>query len=343
MLTRDHRAPTPERPARNRTNVRTSIRRAALRAFGTLTPALSERWAIARFSTPTRTAHPGPRPAGLRGHRFTFSGRTGGLAAWDFGQGPTVLLAHGWSGHASQMSAFVAPLVSAGYHVVCFDQPAHGLSDGARTNMLEFREALLTFSRRLGPLAGVIAHSLGATATMLAVDRGLRADRLVLLAPPIDPFPFARAFAAHVGLPPARSDGLVRRLQGFLHADLGDRYAVEAAASADSPMLVVHDQNDRAVPFQHGHTLAAAAPHARLWPVTGLGHLRLLADPAVVAGAVEFLRSGVAPPRAADQRNVEQLSLTGQLAPIEHTAQPSSTSPSQSSSTLLPQISGAIG
>ena len=138
-----------------------------------LAPAATERWALSRFATPTRNRHGGPKAPG--GHRFTLPGRNGDLAAWDFGDGPTVLLAHGWSGHAAQMSAFVPALVAAGYHVVCFDQPAHGHSGGRRTNMLEFRDAVLTVGRRLGPLAGVIAHSLGATAS--AAGAGSRAAR----------------------------------------------------------------------------------------------------------------------------------------------------------------------
>ena len=44
-----------------------------------------------------------------------------------------------------------------------------------------------------------------------------------------------------------------------------------------------------------------------------------------------------------DQRMLEQLSLTAHMLPIEQTLQASSTSPSQSSSTALPQTSRAIG
>ena len=325
--------------------------RAGLQTISALAPAATERWALSRFATPVRTRHGGPKAAG--GHRFTLPGRTGDLAAWDYGDGPTVLVTHGWSGHAAQMSAFVPALVAAGYHVVCFDQPAHGHSAGRRTNMLEFRDAVLTVGRRLGPLAGVVAHSLGATASLLALDRGLRADRLVLLAPPIDPIPFAWAFADHVGLPRARTEGLVQLLRDFLHADLGGRYALEAAAAARDPLLLIHDQDDRAVPISHGRALADASARAQLWPVRGLGHNRMLGDPAVVQAAVTFLRTGQVPARGdqpapgaaarGDQRMVEQLSLTAHMAPIEQTLQPSSTSPSQSSSMPLPQTSRAIG
>jgi pimeloyl-ACP methyl ester carboxylesterase len=342
---------------KNSTNVRslkTALPRLGLRAglqlMSALAPAATERWALSRFATPARNHHGGPKAPG--GHRFTLPGRNGDLAAWDFGDGPTVLLAHGWSGHAAQMSAFVPALVAAGYHVVCFDQPAHGHSGGRRTNMLEFRDAVLTVGRRLGPLAGVIAHSLGATATLLALDRGLRADRLVLMAPPIDPIPFAWAFASHVGLPRARTEGLIKLLRDFLHADLGGRYAIEAAAATRDPLLVIHDQDDRAVPIEQGRALAEASPRAQLWPISGLGHNRMLADPAVVQTAVEFLRTGRVAARpvqpassdqASDQRMLEQLSLTAHMLPIEQTLQASSTNPSQSSSTPLPQTSRAIG
>ena len=45
------------------------------------------------------------------------------LVAWSWGEGPTVLLVHGWEGRGSQMAAFAAPLAEAGFRAVAFDAP----------------------------------------------------------------------------------------------------------------------------------------------------------------------------------------------------------------------------
>src|SRR5713226_3654916 len=37
------------------------------------------------------------------------------LATWRWGDGPTVLLVHGWGGHAGRLASFVGPLTEAGF------------------------------------------------------------------------------------------------------------------------------------------------------------------------------------------------------------------------------------
>ena len=51
-----------------------------------------------------------------------------GMKAWSWGNGPTVLLVHGWNGRATQLGGFVEPLVARGYRVVAFDAFGHGES-----------------------------------------------------------------------------------------------------------------------------------------------------------------------------------------------------------------------
>jgi pimeloyl-ACP methyl ester carboxylesterase len=53
--------------------------------------------------------------------------------------------------------------------------------------------------------------------------------------------------------------------------------------------LVIHDRQDRTVPFSDGVAIAAVWPGARLVLTAGLGHHRLLGDPTVVAEAVRFV------------------------------------------------------
>jgi pimeloyl-ACP methyl ester carboxylesterase len=55
------------------------------------------------------------------------------------------------------------------------------------------------------------------------------------------------------------------------------------------PLLVVHDESDREVPFEAGATLASAWPGARLIKTQGLGHQRILRDPNVVDAVVRFV------------------------------------------------------
>ncbi|HEX2123879.1 MAG TPA: alpha/beta hydrolase [Thermoanaerobaculia bacterium] len=55
--------------------------------------------------------------------------------------------------------------------------------------------------------------------------------------------------------------------------------------------MIVHDRNDREVPWQEGSDAARAIPNAELVTVEGLGHRRILADAGVIARVVAFVSS----------------------------------------------------
>ena len=268
---------------------------AGLRLLSALAPGMAERLALELFLRP-RTPRAGALPVvpGLPAHRFdlTVSGQR--LAAWDWGEGPTVLLAHGWNGRAAQLSAFVEPLVRAGHYVVAFDQPAHGQSEGVRTNLVEMAAAVRAVGKRTGPLHAVIAHSMGGAAATLALARGLEAQRAVFIAPPADVRVFAAFMGRHLGLPEARVAGMLARLAEKV-GPLEELQAEQLAPQMKAKLLVMHDPLDREVPFAHGKTIAEAWPGAVLEALSGLGHNRPLRDAGVVKKAVEFVSQDLRP------------------------------------------------
>jgi pimeloyl-ACP methyl ester carboxylesterase len=56
-----------------------------------------------------------------------------------------------------------------------------------------------------------------------------------------------------------------------------------------APALLIHDREDRIVPWQHGAALARLWPGARLLSTRGLGHRRILEDAQVTHAAAQFI------------------------------------------------------
>jgi pimeloyl-ACP methyl ester carboxylesterase len=178
--------------------------------------------------------------------------------------------------------------VRADYYVAAPDLPAHGASGGMRTNVRDMADALLRLGKRVGPVHAVVAHSLGAAATVIALAEGLGAERAVLIAPPSNLVRYAREFARIVGLSPASADGFVARLDAALGGR--DRFdLVRLAAAQTAAMLALHDPDDREVPIADARQLVEAWPGARLAPLAGAGHTRALRDPETIARAVGFV------------------------------------------------------
>src|SRR5688572_26209329 len=160
----------------------------ALRVLSHASPGVASRIAADLFMTPRRHRTPDRERALLEG-ATPFDVRLGDsttIKAWRWGNGPLVLLVHGWEGRGSQLTPFVRPLVDAGHRVVTFDAPGHGASDGNRSSLPHFTYALRAVAATAEPHA-IIAHSLGCAATTLALRDGLNANRLVFMAPPLEP------------------------------------------------------------------------------------------------------------------------------------------------------------
>jgi pimeloyl-ACP methyl ester carboxylesterase len=227
------------------------------------------------------------------GERLTFRVHGREVAGWAWGQGPTVLLVHGWGGRAAQMRAFVQPLLAAGLRVVAFDAPAHGASapsrlGGRRVTFIEFAAALREVAAECGPVAGLIAHSSGCTATALAIREGWTPPpRLVFIAPFVFPGSYTAPFAAAVGVSRRVMSAFRSRVERHLERSWSDFDMPDLPQVAElPPLLLVHDRDDPEVPVADSHALAAAWPLARLLSTVGLGHRRLLRDPGVIAKAV---------------------------------------------------------
>src|SRR5207237_6481194 len=139
-----------------------------------LFPELAGAWAERLFLTPPRN---GAAAAALdlidaRSSLFEHKGRH--IATWRWGSrdAPAVILAHGWGGYAAQMRAFVFPLLSAGYQVIAYDQPAHGVSEGRLTALPDFADLLAELAWHHGEARAFIGHSLGGAAGAQALAAG---------------------------------------------------------------------------------------------------------------------------------------------------------------------------
>ncbi|WP_165967434.1 alpha/beta hydrolase [Luteimonas aestuarii] len=248
------------------------------------------------FTAPRTRPRPDARHWLPRGERKTHRVHGREVVSWSWGAGPTVLLLHGWGGHGAQMHAFVPPLLEAGFRVVMFDAPAHGASGpsrlgGNRVTFIEIVDALRVVAASTGPLAGLIAHSGGCAVAALALRDGWQGPRrMTFVAPFALPSAAIEPFASTVGASAAVAAAFREQAERRL-ARAWEDFDIPALPGVRElpPLLVVHDREDREVPFFNGETVASAWPGANLLATDGLGHRRLLRDPGTVARIVGFM------------------------------------------------------
>jgi pimeloyl-ACP methyl ester carboxylesterase len=267
--------------------------RAAFQTAGRAAPEQAARVAERIFCRPP-TARPRPREAEFlaAGTHFELESSVGTLAAWSWGEGPTVLLVHGWGSRAARFRVLAPALVSSGMRVVAYDGPAHGRSPGLETNLPEYATVLEEVTGQLGPLAAIAGHSLGGAAVALALSRGLDIPRVALIAPFGAPAGFVDRFAQLIGLPDAAQQRMVHNLERRLGLRFSDFIIANLVREVRTPALVIHDEHDEDVPLAEGRAIAAAWPGARLHTTTGLGHHAIMRDPETARVVAGFLARG---------------------------------------------------
>jgi pimeloyl-ACP methyl ester carboxylesterase len=268
--------------------------RRAMRVLSAAAPKVASRVAADLFMKPRRFATP-PREAKALAGGTPFTVRLGAsseVRAWRFGAGPTVLLVHGWEGRGSQMASFIAPLVARGYSVVTFDAPGHGASSGSRSSLPHFAWALRVVAENAGAeLHAIIAHSLGCAAATLALRDGLALDRVVYIAPPLNPLDYTARFGTILGLDDATLHAMQLRIEERFLRKWSDYSLAASAREMKVPLLIFHDREDRDTYWSEGAALSEVWPGARLVTTEGLGHRRILRDDRVVDDVARFIAS----------------------------------------------------
>lgn len=210
------------------------------------------------------------------------------LAAYSWGEGPTVLLVHGWSGHAGQMAEFVEPLTRAGFRAVAIDLPAHGASGGGLSSVVHFTRAIWAAAQHFGPVHGIVSHSLGAGGVIQAFLGGVKAKRAVLLAPPAQFHDYWGLFRSRMGMSHAVWRAMVARSERWLGLPFAEVHPEVGAPMMTAPALILHGTADRVCPVTEGRSLARMWPGARLRELDA-GHVSILRDPRAIAETVKFI------------------------------------------------------
>jgi pimeloyl-ACP methyl ester carboxylesterase len=299
--------------SRNSTVVRKLIRLAATRMRFTLgglfAPRTTANLAARLFATPiassrsrARSVHPDPE---RRRHDLRVGGRSIATYVWgDPATQPYALLAHGWSSFGLRFAQWVPKLRAMGYAVVTFDQAGHGNSSGELSTLPDFADTLRAVGEHYGDAALVVAHSFGAPALALALGERWWAQRCVLIAPAADIRAAVRRFFRLLHLSQRLREHFFAWHKRRTGIDARDLILHDRLAMFSQPALIVHDLDDRDVPWGEGEYYARLWPGARLLTTTGLGHNRVVDDPAVIEQALAFARGAVVGDRVVASQNL---------------------------------------
>ncbi|HEY6631931.1 MAG TPA: alpha/beta hydrolase [Rhizobiaceae bacterium] len=234
-----------------------------------------------------------------RHHRLTIDGRC--VVAHEFRprggreNAGAVLVLHGWRSRTEYMKCLIEAYRDAGFRVVSLDLPGHGGSGGRRLNLAIAVKAAHAAGEWFGPFVAVVGHSFGGSVAVNAVAGTiagippLAASKLVLIAAPSSMPVLFDDFGRLLRLGPRVRAALANEVRRVAGRPLAEFTGSRQLAETMLPTLVVHAPDDREVPAGHAERFAEAGEHVRLRWAPGLGHRRILSDPAVVEAALIFV------------------------------------------------------
>lgn len=212
------------------------------------------------------------------------------VEAWRWGDGPAVLVVHGWEDDHHCFDAIIAALVKRGQAVVALDLPAHGKSGGTQSTIPLAAQAVEGVAEALGPVRAVVGHSLGGAAAAFAITEGwIDVERAVIVAAPTGPTYMLNAIARRFGMSDARKEKLFQELKRVVGYRPEEIELLPKIAKLDIPALIVHSKDDAMVRYVTGETWASSWPGAQMLTLEKLGHRRLLFDPSTAAKIADFL------------------------------------------------------
>lgn len=207
----------------------------------------------------------------------------------------SVMLVHGWTGEASFMSAFADFFRRRGLRVVMPDLPAHGISRGRHTSLIDCARAVSDVAMELGPVKFAVGHSIGALAVLVAgggrppMPRATDFEAYVLVGMPDRFLDVTRRFGGEQGIGRRAQATFERRLARLARRKVVEFTGTRLLAEAGRPALLVHASDDGEVPFADAERILAATPLAELAAFDGLGHRAILYAPQAVRAAHAFL------------------------------------------------------
>ncbi|MBK8524314.1 MAG: alpha/beta fold hydrolase [Betaproteobacteria bacterium] len=192
------------------------------------------------------------------------------LFAWMIPAGkrsPSLVLMHGWGGNSAAMLPLVGPLHAGGYTLLLVDARCHGRSDGdSFASLPRFAEDIeaalfwLSSQEEADPLRlGVIGHSVGAGAALLAASRYPGIKAVVSLAAFAHPATMMRRWMQWKRIP---YWPLGRYILAYVQKVIGYRFdriaPCRTIAAVDCPVLLVHGSEDRVVPLDDAKAIYGA-------------------------------------------------------------------------------------
>ncbi|MGF2685649.1 alpha/beta fold hydrolase [Marinobacter sp. DUT-3] len=211
------------------------------------------------------------------------------LSIWQGGP-LKVLFVHGWEGRVSQFAPLLGRLDRSLFTFYAVHPPGHGMSAAPESHPGKFIEAVRAALAFIGePVHAAIGHSMGAGVLCYVQAHDRSIERLVLISGPAHFHGILTRFSAFLGLGALAEKRFLASVESHVGIAISDLDMTGLAEHITQPVMIVHDLEDKEIPFSEALQLHQRFPSCHLLETRALGHRRILQGDEVVERIDGFL------------------------------------------------------
>ena len=206
------------------------------------------------------------------------------------GNGPTVLLAHGWESNASRWNYILEDLQALDYNIIALDAPAHGNSGGKFFNAVLYSDFISVVTKSFEPEV-IIGHSVGGMASIFCLYnyRLPSISKLISLGAPAH---FEGVFSRYKSMM-GYNKRISKGLENLVLERFGKSTDYFSAANFTKGFkikgLIIHDKKDKIIPYEDALLFSNKFKNSELISTTGFGHG--LKDKSLTPKIIAFINS----------------------------------------------------
>lgn len=206
------------------------------------------------------------------------------------GEGPRIMLAHGWGSNSYIFRYLIDELVETGYSVVTVDYPAHGQSNGNQTTLPETSELVKLMSDTYGPFKAMIGYSFGGPTTLRSMELGAKTENLVLLSAPTKIDSIFNPFFDLLDISSQLQELFIQALVTQTGIDRKRISPEDMDFDRSIRTLIIHDRTDEIISVSDATDFDQDLENSKLILTENLGHRGVPRNEATIHQIVDFIK-----------------------------------------------------
>lgn len=213
---------------------------------------------------------------------------------WNHPQPKKALILHGFGSAAHKFEDYATLLVAQGYEILAFDAPAHGDSEGDRTNAIEYCAMIEKVIEELGPIDSFIAHSFGGISLSLALEK-IPHDvktKVVFIAPATETTTAVDGAFIMLKIKNKKVRNEFEKIVVAVSGKNTEWFSLRRAMkNIKASVLWIHDEDDNITPWADAEKVQSDNhPNIKFVVTKGLGHQKIYHDKEVKNTVIHFLQ-----------------------------------------------------